>query len=53
MKLEDAMKAVSQAHAELEDELDPDGPWEDMPDEVKMGAPKHLFLYKLHKARRD
>ena len=27
--------------------------WGEMPDEVKMGAPKHLFLYKLHKASRE
>ena len=47
MKLEDQVKDIQMAQADIDDQHDPT--WDELPDEIRMGAPKHLLMYTMRK----
>jgi hypothetical protein len=47
MKLEDRVKDIEVAQADIDDQLRPQ--WEELPDKHRLGAPKHLLMYAMRK----
>jgi hypothetical protein len=47
MKLEDRLNDLEQAATDIDDQLQPE--WEELPDELRLSAPKHLLMYAMRK----